>query len=123
MTDARLRSLIGTDHAVAVLVEQSKRRIGLLGDLGQCQAAIGVGVEVGEAHGLEQAIAAGKRGEFRSRQVAVAIGVGLAKEAADLALPLIAGDIAVLVEVPGDGGGHELALNRRSCDERRGVVT
>ena len=60
-------------------------------------------------------------GVLLARQDAVAVGVGLAEEARHVLLPLLAGDVAVLVEVPGDGGECELALDgwRRGEQGRR----
>ena len=88
----------------------------------EAQAAVGVGIEVVEARDFEQPVAAGERGELLAGEKPVAVGVGVAEEAGHILLPLIAGDVAVLVEVPGDGGEGELALDRRRGGERPRVA-
>ena len=95
------------DHAALVVIERLKCRIGTVHEVCLSDITLFVHVVVVKIRDFEQPVDFRQLGEFLPCQLAIVIAVGFLEERGRVAPPFLAGDLAVVIEVPGGFGRHD----------------
>ena len=103
--------MIGVQHAGLVLVERGESRVRPVDKVGLRDVALLVHVVIVEVGDFEEPVDFLKLCEFFARQFAVVIGIDVLEKRRRIGPPFIAGDLAIVIEVPGLSRADERALN------------